>query len=631
MQRFLCSLLFFASISLAAQKQQYLTKLLRGETTVSQWESIEIGISAPLENRAYSQFVEDQKRGVNPYAANHLHVEFTNGKTTKIAPAFFMHDAQADEAQNKYVAFESEWPWRVRFAVPDTGEWQCRLLVGAEIQKAIPYNCPIRFRCVKGKNHGYLKPDADGKRFVHSDGTPFFVLGQNITWTDLPTLHGYSPKHPMYLAGYYDVLHYIDHLAANGGNYVRIDMIHWSTGIEWEQTGVYNQERAWAMDTMLRLAEARGLKVHLVVIPTFGFDGRKTKDEWHAWRKDFQKAGMQSIDLLRDSTTLAAAKQYLRYVHSRWAYSPTVATIELVDELVLWEGYKKKKENFDFFFHEMRAFIENDLGDKEHMISTSLGRTDSPNRFRDLGVDFADTHFYALDFEMNQDRYRFWHRRSFQKLNMPLFFGEMGIINGPVNACDPDDWDYCSDISMHNSLWATTFMGGAGAGLYWWQWKNDAFREANYKPLRWFIDSVANSMGAYREEDMWEGNGLEVFYSKTDYNWSVAGWAHNESYWYGNTTDSCRDRDGKIMLMPKDDDKATKPEERGGEFFLLRGLQRNNLYYITLYDTRVAGRVVGEFKVRTNFAGTLRLSFPMGYKDVAFRAVAQWKTTEQAF
>jgi Domain of unknown function (DUF5060) len=613
----------FLLIGYAGIAQQYETRLLRGlkNETIRQWETIEIGIRAPNEERAYRNFLSDHKTGKNPYAAHHIRMQFICNGKTYTAQAFYMEDALADELANKYIAYQAEWPWRIRFAVPDTGNWQCNLLIGEEETTAVPMACPVRFRCIKGNNHGYLQAAKNQTRFAYSDGTPFFVLGQDIAWADEPVLRGHPSRYPAYTAGYYDILHFMDNLAANGGNYVRIDMINWSTGIEWDETGVYNQQNnAWALDTMMRLAEARGLKVHLVVIPSFGLARPGGANEINPWRRDFMKENMTPPDLLRDSAFIRAAKQYLRYVYARWAFSPNVATIELIDEISLWPGHEKQHENFIDFFNNMRAFLKNEMHDGGHMISTSMGKH-GPIRewYSSMPVDFLDCHLYANEWNMNQQRFAFFQKRFMQKTSKPYLFGEMGIINGAVNACDPDDWDYCNDITMHNSLWATTFMGGAGAGVYWWQWKNDAYREANYKPIRYFIDSIAQGMFQYTEPKMYIGNGLEVFYCQaSSSNGNTVGWLHNTSYWYGNMTDSCVDRDGKKMMPAKDDDKATKPEDRSGNTFTISGLEQGKNYMVYFYDTRKPEKAPLMQNLTTNRLGRLRIKMPKGAGDFAF-------------
>lgn len=610
------------------QARNFEAKILGGTQAgkIGRWETVEIGFRFPAEERQFRNFLSDHHTGRNPYAVQTIRVQFTcNGKTWT-RPAFYMEDAAADEEQNKYISYQAEWPWRVRFAVPDTGRWECLLLTGESKETSVPQATNLRFTCVSSAAHGYLRIASDHRRFEYEDGTPFFVIGQNIAWADEPVLRGHAPKHPIYTAGYYDVLHYIDDLAANGGNYLRIVMICWSTGIEWEETGVYNQSRAWALDTMMHLAEARGLKIHLCLDLTTGFARDNGKDFWHPYRRDFQKPGMTTADILRDSAALAAFDQYIRYVHARWAFSPAVSTIELLGEQARWEGYEGREIYFDEFFARTERLLRNELEDHSHFISSSFSEHGFRERCSKPAISFVDVHQYTNDLVMNQRRFRLVNSRAVRNIDKPFVFGEMGIITGPVNACDPDDWDYCNDITMHNSLWATAFCGAAGTGLYWWQWKNDAYRKANFPALRWFIDSVAVQMRDYTEPKMWTGKGLEAFYcmSNKNHEANAVGWVHNTSYWWGNMCDSCRDRDGKQMLHPKDDDKTNTPEDRSGNTFLVQDLHSGADYVVTIYDTRNPGRIIRQETMKTNLLGNLRIAFPAGAGDFAFSVRKKW-------
>lgn len=599
------------------------TKALRnlGEGNVTQWETVEIGLRFPVSERLYRKFFVDHSEGINPFAQENIRMQFICHGKAYTVPAFYMEDATADEKKNCFVTEQAEWPWRVRFAVPDTGQWECLVLVGETRETSVPQPANIRFRCVPGNHHGYLQPAPGKPYFEYTDHTPFFAIGQNIAWADAPVLHGSPGPHPVYSAGYYDVLHYMDDLAANGGNYVRIVMINWSTGILWNDPDAYMQDHAWALDSMLRLAEARNLHVHLCFDLTTGFAKDNPPGTWSPIRNQYQKKDMTAADLLHDSTALAAFDRLIRYIHARWAFSPVVSTLELIGEQPRWEGFEGREQYFVDFYEHVNQLLRGELEDPWHMLSTSQGEHDPLLIFKSPALSFVDIHQYTNDFVMNQRRFKLVHKRSIEKIGKPFLFGEMGIINGPVNACDPDDWDYCNDITMHNSLWATTFMGTAGAGLYWWQWKNDAFREANFPALRWFIDSVAGGMSFYTQSELSTANGLETYYCRKEDKSEAVGWVHNTSYWWGNMNDSCRDRNGKQMIHPKDDDKATQPEKREGATFTLSGLSPGSLYTVKLYDTRNSNQVVASYSLKTNRFGKLKIVFPGG-ADYCFKALA---------
>jgi hypothetical protein len=226
-----------------------------------------------------------------------------------------------------------------------------------------------------------------------------------------------------------------------------------------------------------------------------------------------------------------------------------------------------------------------------------------------------DMHPYDNDRRANEKRYFIFNSREAKNIGKPFIFGEMGITN---YGADADDWEYCNDISYHNALWSTAFMGGMGTGLNWWQWHNDGFRTANYPGLRWFVDSVARGMHEYTDADFWSGNGLEVFYTRSSSK-RVAGWVHNTSNWWANVVHNCKDRHGKSMMPPRDDDRADTVIDRTGNSFLISGLQSRSMYRILYYDTRTPGKTIGSQMVKTGFFGRARLNMPV-LTDCAFVA-----------
>lgn len=610
-------LIFSLLFSLTAfSQQQYETRILRNvvDGKISKYETIEIGLRLPQQQRFFRSFLEDHSRGQNPYAQNFLRVQFVCNNKTYTATAFYFEDAKADEKTNSYVTQESEWPWRVRFAMPDTGLWRCNILVGDPVNMAVPQACSISFQCVNGKNHGYIGIAPDRQHFQFSDGTPFFVLGQNIGWGDAPVLQGQEPWPKI---GYYQLYHYMNNLADNGGNYVRIVTAPWSAGIHWNELNVYAQDHAFALDSMLQIAQARGMKIHLCLDLTTGFVAGDIKENQNPIRRAYQKEGMTAADLLKDSAALKSFDQFIRYVYERWAFSPTVATIELMGEQDRWEGYKGREQNFTDFYEHIRNLLKTEFGDDYHFLSTSVSK-ERMYMCNPSVISFIDVHHYDNDFNCNKKRFNIISSNEARKMNKPFLFGEMGMINGPVNGADAGDYEACSDISMHNAMWATLFMGGVGTGSCWWNWSNDDFRKANFPAVRFFIDSIAKSFVGLTARE-WDGNGLETFYETNSSKNFAIGWLHNESSWWGNIMYNCKERNNKPMIRPKDDDKATTVEDRTGNKFVLKGLLPNHIFKITFYDSRIPGKQFSSLKIKTNRFGHLNLKYPAGCADCAFK------------
>jgi hypothetical protein len=612
--------LFFFTLPTFSQ-QHFETRILKNvsDGKITQWETIEIGLRLPVQERLFRAFLLDHSHGINPYAQNNLHLQFScNGKTYS-AQAFYYEDAIPDENSNHYVTKESEWPWRVRFAVPDTGLWQCTILSGDYLPMAVPQFSGISFQCVPGKNHGYIGIASDKKHFQFSDGTPFFALGENICWSDQDILRGDNQTY-LHSSSYYDWFNYINNLADNGGNYVRIVMIQWSTGIMWQEKDVYSQAHAFALDSVLHIAEKRGLHIQLCFDLCTGFIKDDTKENQNPIRRAFQKEGTTCADLLRDTNALAAFDQYIRYVYARWAFSPAVASIEVIGEENRWDGFYDHPDYFSDFYSHVDNLLRNELNDHNHLLSTSCTNPDHPSIYKNDVFSFIDMHHYDNNFNCNKRRFNVIHSSAVEKMNKPFLWGEIGMTGGPINACDAGDQENCSDVSMHNAMWSTFFMGGAGIGNYWWNWANNKYREANFPALRFFLDSIIGN-SVYPNYYEWDGNGLECFYQLNENKKAMAGfgWVHNESSWWGNISSDCKDRNGKQMIHPKDDDKATTVENRAGNKFVIKGMRSNHEYGIVYYDTRTPGKIIATQKIKSNRQGKLNLIFPTNCVDCAFK------------
>ncbi len=633
--RFLLNSLLAVLFSVPAFAQHYETRVLRGpvDGRVGQWETVEIGIRLPNMERSFRAFLEEPGgRGMNPYAQTFLRIQFIcKGKTYNVQ-AFYMQDAEPDETANRFVPAVTQWPWRVRFAVPDTGAWQCVLLTGDPVEMAVPQSTGISFTCIPGKKHGHLSV-APGNHYLRfSDGAPFFAIGQNIAWADEPVLKGQKGPYPVYSAGFYDIFHYFHNLADNGGNFARIVMAPWSTGIEWEQAGVYSQQRAWVMDSILRICETRGIFLYVCVEMHSGYTVNYTPEySWNA--HPYKKAlGLAApTEVLTNDSAIRLFQQKMRYMLARWGYSPNVAVVELLSEMNGWDDYYGHVDDFVRWHESIFRYIRRDIGDTVKLLTSCFGVPPYGGLYDLPDIQLTSSHKYTNDFRVHRKHFDIINKRSIAfesrglrtRWDKPFIFGEMGMTNGPGNNCDADDWEHCSDLSFHNALWATAFSGGFGTGLNWWQWKNDAYRGANFPAIRWFIDSVATSIQDCHDNREFRGNGLEAYYCQSERGWHTYGWVHNTSYWWGNNPDSCLDRSGKRMPLPKDDDKPATFENRAGEVFTIDGLDSRSYYTVILYDTRQKNKEVYRNRMKPSKLGKLRIPMPPG-PDFAFKIQRNW-------
>ena len=85
-----------------------------------------------------------------------------------------------------------------------------------------------------------------------ADGTPYIPVGCNVAWGTRPDRLG-------------KITSYLDALAANGGNHVRVWCASWCGGIEGEEPDAYRLDQAWLLDAILAACRERGITVLLVL------------------------------------------------------------------------------------------------------------------------------------------------------------------------------------------------------------------------------------------------------------------------------------------------------------------------------------------------------------------------------
>jgi len=618
-----------------AQNSALTAKLLRpagGRVAAEKYGTVEVGVQAPALDALLANFFAGRTPTLDPYDPEQVLIlaEFSCKGKSELVEGFYAQDAIADERANVFTTRASAWPWRVRFAPPDTGLWECRIAVKANNASPV-YAQALRFRCIDSKKHGVLRVAEDKRHLEFSDGAPFFAIGQNIAWTEEPVLRGRPGPPPMYVGGYYDVLSYLHNLGDNGGNYARIVMAHWSTDLEWGHAGQYDQGRAFVLDSIFSVAEEKGIYIHLCVDMHIGNASTSPPYNWpnHPYYKILGENSVAS-DMFANERTAALLKKKMRYIRNRYGYSPHLAVYELLSEIENWEGWEKNKTALADYHRSMAHFLHDSLRAPQ-LVSTCFATRDNKFLYELDEMQLTSLHHYSNNRTVAAWRWRQLNSRNLKqtergmhrRFDKPCTFGEMGMTNGPGNNADADDHEYCNDVSFHNALWSTAFMGSFGTGLNWWQWKNDAYREANMKPLREFMDKVVIDPRSFPEAEMWAGDGLEVFYksNRSRFKTAAVGWVHNQSYWWGNMPQECLDRSGKKMPLPKDDDKKVdRPAQAGKKYFVLENINPgpSRRCAVVFYDTRTGQRLGEPMQLKVSRLGKVRIPYPDA-PDCAFK------------
>jgi hypothetical protein len=345
--------------------------------------------------------------------------------------------------------------WRARFTPPETGTWTAAASVPARGW----VSPPVRFTVVESAKHGFVRTNPNNPRyFAFDDGSFFYPIGLNLAWwSGAGSALG-------------DYKKWMDLFSANGGDTIRVWMAEWSFGIEWSNTplGDYTNrmQKAWLLDQIFFMADERDMYVLLVLQNCADFNNWQTKG-WNS--NPYNAANGGPLDrpqqFLTDPTARALLQRRINYIVNRWGYSPRLLAWEWWNEANLG-GFSDAELNP--WLQEMTDFLLA-RDPNRHLVTNSYAISDTSPAWLLPEMEIIQKHEYALQEEtQNKD---LAERVTADLATLvgrappkPALMGEFGWGGGEGFGNEVDR----SGIHLHNGLWATTFGGYAGSGMYWW-------------------------------------------------------------------------------------------------------------------------------------------------------------------
>ena len=300
-------------------------------------------------------------------------------------------------------------------------------------------------------NPGFIHIDkANPRFFATSDGARFFPVGVNMGWWADDPIENYT--------------RWLDHFAANGGNTIRVWMANWSFALEWNDTplGDYRNrmQQAWLLDELFRLAAERGIKI-ILVLNHHGQFSRSTNPQWQENPYNAELGGPLSSPegFATDPAAIALFQRRLRYIIDRWAAAPN---------LMAWEWWNEYNftaiddKAMDAWLDEMDAFLES-RDPYDHLVTISGPAGAASPIWQRPGIDFVSVHRYTTH-DLLQIASELTEDYTSEVSAKPLWLAEFGFATGEETVDSNDK----TGSHLHNGLWATTFSGHVGTGMYWW-------------------------------------------------------------------------------------------------------------------------------------------------------------------
>jgi hypothetical protein len=293
---------------------------------------------------------------------------------------------------------------------------------------------------------GFLRIAGPGARYVtRESGKPVVLIGENVCWPSQAGL------------GDYDA--WLTHLAAAGGNYVRVWMAPWAFGIEWDQLGRYQQDRAADLDYVLALARKLGINV-MLCLDYHGFL-RANEGSFGASPYAASRGGpcQKPTDFLTSEAAKAQYKKRLRYIVARYAAYDNLLSWELWNEVDIIEGYNS--DLVTALHQEMARYIRS-VDPYAHIITTSTASSYGDPKLWSLPeIDYVQSHTYSgVDKGAEAVELAKAHTTRFNK---PFLIGEFGINGGDgTRLQDPEG------LYIHDGAWGGILGGCMGTAMTWW-------------------------------------------------------------------------------------------------------------------------------------------------------------------
>lgn len=653
---------------------------------VGQFEKLEMGIKLPaaLQWQIHLFTVSQFTSGINPFDPEQISVEvlFTKGNESYTIYGFYYREFErtADRVTAPYTygpLLIAEWdeqytdyPWRIRWAPPTTGVWNCSISI--RLSNSLNYSYQvngIQFNCIGSTNEGWLeKGQSNWNLRYNGTHNSFFALGQNIAWPGTASEYGHPLFYGaydtvgtnnviMYGGGMMDVLDWTANLADNGGNMVRFVATPEGYEFEWEHLNNYYDRltRAWEVDRMFELCEEKNMKIFYCMEfhPKYGDTSGLSQWEHNPYNLEIPGVDITE-EFLTNETAKKKFKAKLRYFLSRWGYSTSLGVFELLSEMDYWyyQGHSEFKHNHNAqlqqqIWHEhMLPYVKELVSFRPMLTASSCGGARGHELtfpvYNSNHLDITTTHSYYYERNVNKIRFDELNQTVFNRgqhvlwPEKPTVFDEMGIagqsFENPDRSVDADDVEGCNDVTYHNALWATSMMGGMGTGLQWWQWSNNGYRQANFPALAAFFSDIDFESGNFIHPDFWDNadpwdfnhstSTVEAFYNTANNKKKTMAWVHNATYWWGNINATCYDRNG--LQMDPDESNNDFPQNPGpwssSTQFEIHGLEILQDYYTEYWLTRMSGGLSTGTTVHTNIFGTLKPFVDPYQQDCAIKA-----------
>ncbi len=306
----------------------------------------------------------------------------------------------------------------------------------------------------------------DSRYFELTNGRPFVPIGLNMI----------APWGADEQEALDRMEQWINNLAENRGNYIRLWLSHNFFDVEHERSGQYDGEKAKCIDAVLDMARRHNVRVKMTIEHFRHFF--RDRQKWAAKPLHHVSHGGPAKDMddfFQGRASREQFKKKLKWYADRYGDDPVIFAWELWNEMdtVRGKGYMEWTE--EMLAELKRLFPKN-------LVTQSLGSFDHNSkrpRYQRVNLmtdnDFANVHRY-LDLGASLDVCKgpadimaadaICEIQNF-KPDKPILLAESGAVEpshtGPFKLYKKDT----AGIILHDVVFAPFFVGAAGTGQNW--------------------------------------------------------------------------------------------------------------------------------------------------------------------
>ena len=389
----------------------------------------------------------------------------------------------------------AESRWAARFTPQEKGTYTY-LFRYSEDGRPVSESAKGSFETGKPAGHGILHT-RDNWTLRYDDGTPFRGVAENICWESRANDDSkfFSSLHEMHDRYNYDVM--LPQFAAAGGNFTRMWMCSWNFPIDrqdrfnnprYEASDEYMNPSAVArLDHTVELAERLDIRIMLCM-----GGGNVRTDR----------------DFFNSAEAKARYRNYLRYIVSRWGYSPAIGMWEFFNEIDNIQFRDQRNpipaSEIVAWHTEMSAYLKS-IDPFGHIVTTSISHRDLEGLNEVKDMDINQKHIYRATSSIPGTITRY--ERQFGK---PYVIGEFSY-----------EWDWSRnfddfaedmDLDFKRGLWYGIFSPTPITPMsWWWEYFENRGMVPYFRHVRYVSDRMLREGRGSFETVPVQADGADAF------------------------------------------------------------------------------------------------------------------------